>query len=65
MKGIPHEKEKSKALSPQQREALLGALTVMCFRLRNTLFCVHDGQWLPVDDSIEEINPVLRWSETT
>lgn len=35
----------------------------MRLRLRNTLLCVDYAQLLPSDNSIEEINPVLRWAD--
>jgi hypothetical protein len=37
----------------------------MRFRIRKTVFHAHDGQWLPVDDSIEEIHPILHCAEAT
>jgi hypothetical protein len=35
----------------------------MHFKLRNTVSCADDGQLLPIEDCIEEINPVLRWAD--
>ena len=31
---------------------------LMRFRVRNIVLSFQDGQWLPIDYSIEEINPV-------
>lgn len=37
----------------------------MRFRLRNTIFGAHEGQLLPMDYPIEEINAVPGWAEAT
>jgi len=40
-------------------------MVFMHFRLSGTTFYAHDGQSLPIDHFIEEINLVFRWAEAT